>query len=378
MNKEIETAQSISLIDLVIVVLARWKLMVLGPAAIATVVYGLSHLMAPIYTGRTLLMLPTQQSGAAGAALQSLGALANIAGVGTTRNAGDQYVSLVQSTTIANRVIKKFDLTNVYEEPSLEKTRAILAARSRFSLGKKDGLMSLEVDDTDPLRAANMTNQYSTELQNLLNELAISEAKQRRLFFEKELDRGRKDLAKAQTALEGSTINDATLMAEPRNAAGEYAELRAKITSTEIEIASLGNRVTEMSPEIKTLRNRLSALRSQLAKKEAGAGSRRTDEYISKYRDYKYREALLEILLKQYEIARLDEAKESTAIQVVDPATPPERKTKPERLKMAVYAWLASLLLAFLHVITSHLWRESQKGESGRRKAEQLKAALKF
>ena len=230
---------------------------------------------------------------------------------------------------------------------------------TRIAVGKKDGLVSVEVDDEDPTRAAGIANAYVEQLRRLTSVLAVSEAQQRRAFFEKELKEARDQLAKAQQALQATGFNVGALRAEPRAAAESYARLRAEITAAEVRTQVLRGSLADSSPEVQRQLGQLSALRAQLARLEQATDTNAGPDYLSKFREYKYRETLFEMFARQYELARVDESREGALIQVVDVATPPEYKSKPKRGFIAVAATLLSLLVIGSLLIGRHFWRQA-------------------
>jgi uncharacterized protein involved in exopolysaccharide biosynthesis len=196
-----------------------------------------------------------------------------------------------------------------------------------------------------------MANSYVAELRQMTNRLAVSEAQQRRVFFEQQLQATKEKLTQAQIALQSSGFNGGALKAEPRAAAESYARLRAEITATDVKLQTLRGMLAENATEIQSLQNTLAALRRQLATLEVASRASGDTDYISRYREYKYQETLLELFARQYELARVDESREGALIQVVDVATPPEKKSKPKRALIAVGAALLAALGACVWVL---------------------------
>lgn len=262
----------------------------------------------------------------------------------------------MQSETVSDRIIEKFDLMQTYEAKYRFEARKILTESIRISVGKKDGLITVEADDHSPERAAEMANQYVVELRRMTSDLALTEAQQRRVFFEQQLNLTRDRLEKAQLALQASGFNPGALKAEPKAAADTYARLGAEVTAAEVRLQTLRRTLADGAPEVQQQLGTLTALRSQLAKAEASghtsdAGSA---DYVSRYRDFKYQETLFDLFSRQYEMARLDESREGALVQVVDVAQTPEWKSKPKRAQLTITAGLITLVLLTLHV----LWRE--------------------
>ena len=343
----------ISLSELAGAILGQWKIIVAGSVLAGAAGLGVTSLMKPVFTARTVVMPPQQQQSSAAAALGSLGALAGLAG-GGIKSPVDQYVALMQSATVSDRLIDRFKLMEVYEEEFRSVARKTLLTKAIITAGKKDGLIVVEVDDHDPKRAADIANAYVDELRLMTNTLAVSEAQQRRRFFEQQLEATKKRLTEAQVALQESGFSAGVLRAEPKAAADGYARLRAEVTAAEVRLQTMRRTLADSAPEMQQQQAQLEALRSELAKLEQreAAPSSKDAGYIGRYRDYKYQETLFDLYAKQFELARLDESREGGLIQVVDVATAPDRKSKPKRAMYALgAAVLAGLLLSVRAVV---------------------------
>jgi uncharacterized protein involved in exopolysaccharide biosynthesis len=367
---DVDSDQGISLSELADILIASARLLIVGPIVVGLLVLGITYLIAPTFTARTSLMPPQQQQSITSAALASLGALGGLAGMaGGIKSPADQYVALMQSTTVADRLIDKFKLLQVYDEEFGVEARRELEKNTRISVGRKDGLIVIEVDDDSPQRAADMANQYVEELRRLTSVLAISEAQQRRVFFEGQLKAVRDKLVTAQVALQGSGFSQGALRAEPKAAAESYARLRAEVTASEVRLQTLRGSLAESAAEVQQQLATLNALRSQLARVEQAGDVAAGPDYVSKYRDFKYQETLFELFARQYEIARVDESREGALIQVVDRATPPEKKSRPKRLAIAAAGAAATLVLLGLYIL---LRRASGNSPHQRRSADVL------
>ena len=326
----------------------RLVLLTVGPLAAGVLALGATFLIAPTFTAVTTFMPPQQAQSSAASALAALGPLAGLAGgaVGGS-NTGDRYVALMQSVTVSDRLIERFKLMEVYESKFRVDARKALSSSVRISLGKKDGLINVEVDDISPQRAADIANRYVDELRRVTAGLAVTDAQQRRMFFEQQLQQRRERLVHAQQALQASGFNPGALKAEPRAAAEGYARLKAEVTAAEVRLQVTRGSLTDTAPEVRQQLATLTALREQLARTEQAAAPAGGPDYISRYRDFKYQETLFDLYARQFELARVDESREGALIQVVDPATPPERKSKPKRATaVGLTAAAVALLLA--------------------------------
>jgi len=286
--------------------------------------------------------------------LQSLGALGGLAGAATgLKNPADQYVAFLNSRTVQDALIDRFKLTERYDEKFKQDTRKELEKNVTIASGK-DGLITIDASDKDPAFAADLANAYPEELTRLLGRLAVTEAQQRRMFFEKQLNNAKDKLTKAEQALKASGVNSNILKANPTAAVEGLAKLKATIAAQEIKLASMRGYLTESAPDFKQARTELSAMRAQLnqAEKEEPSSAGTDSDYISKFRDFKYHETLFELFAKQYEMARIDESREGAVIQVVDTAVPPELKAKPKKAQIAMITTLATgfALLLFVFI----------------------------
>ncbi|MDP2007026.1 MAG: Wzz/FepE/Etk N-terminal domain-containing protein [Rubrivivax sp.] len=334
------------------------KLLALAPLAVGAVALGVTYLIAPTYTASTTFLPPQQAQSSAASALASLGALGGLAGgITGVSSPGERYVALMQSVTLSDRIVDHFKLMEVYEAKFRVDARKVLASNLRITLGKKDGLLTIQVDDEAPQRAADMANRYVEELRRLTGTLAVTEAQQRRAFFEKHLQQSRDRLVQAQQALEASGFSSGALKAEPKAAAEAYARLKAETTGAEMRLGLLRSTLTDGAPEVRQQLSVVQALRGQLARAEGATSTAGGPDYVGRYREFKYQETLFEVYARQFELARSDESREGALIQVVDPATPPERRSKPKRALTAVISTLAALLGVTIFLLVRHSYR---------------------
>ncbi|MEI7967427.1 MAG: Wzz/FepE/Etk N-terminal domain-containing protein [Betaproteobacteria bacterium] len=368
----------ISLLDLAFTLRAHLKLLILGPLLAGLCALGITFLIPPTFTATTRVLVPQQQQGAAAmlaSQLGQLGALGGAAGaMAGIRNPADTYVAMLKSRTVADIMLSRFKLKDLYEEDFLEDARKELGKRTRTSAGK-DGLITIEVDDNDPARAADMANAYVEQLGAMMLKLATTEAGQRRLFFEKRLQEARDELTRAEVALRAGGVGQAALKATPQSALEPLAKLRAQATAQEVRVASMGGAMTESNPELQQARRELSALRAQLERAEqedAGTTTGSGAEYIARYRAFKYQETLFELMAKQYEMARLDEAREGATIQVVDRAIPPERKSKPKKGLIAVITTAAAAIALLIFIFVRQTWRRAISAPGARARQAQI------
>jgi uncharacterized protein involved in exopolysaccharide biosynthesis len=368
---DMQDNDEISLLDLLQVIVDNLRLLVLGPLVCGLAALGYSFTIPPTYTAKTQFLPPQQQQSSAASMLASLGALGGLAGAATgLKSPADQYIAFMKSVSVQDALIERFKLVEKYEAKLKIDARIALTGSVRIASGK-DGLISVEVDDKDPKFAADLANAHVEELRNLLGRLAVTEAQQRRMFFEKQLAQTKDNLAKADLALKSSGINSSVLKSSPASAVEAVARLKAGISVQEVKLGTMRNYLTESSPDFKQALSELASLKSQLNKSEKEEpASKGTTDYVARYREFKYQETMFDLFAKQFELAKVDESREGAVIQVLDIAEPPERKAKPKKAMMAIIATLASgfALLLFLFV-RSALKNASQDEETKLRMA---------
>ncbi len=376
-NANDEASDDVSLIDILQVLVENFWLLLLVPIAAGLVALGITYAIPPSFTATTKFMPPQQQQSAASAMLQSLGALGSLAGAsGALKNPADQYVALVKSRTVQDALIDRFKLNERYEEKFKQDSRKQLDKNTMVASGK-DGLITIDLEDKDPAVAAQIANAYVEELGKLLNLLAITEAQQRRVFFEKQLLGAKDNLVKAELGLKSSGVNSSALKASPQAAVEGLARLKASITAQEVKLASMRGYLTESAPDFKQAQTELFALRSQLTRAEKEEPVSTSDsDYITKFREFKYNETLFELFAKQYEMARVDESREGAVIQVVDVALAPELKSKPKRGVIAALAAVGTGIVLLLYIMLRQSFRGASQAPESKDKVARLKRAF--
>jgi len=376
----------ISLIDLAIALGEEKKILFMVPAITTTLAIVVSLLMTPIFTAKTVMMPPQQQQSGAASALASLGALAGLAGgAAGIKSPDEMYIAFMQGESLQNAVIKKLDLQERYEKKTLFETREHLKQTVKIASDKKSGLITIEADDKDPEFAAKLANTHVEELRSLMGRLAVTDAQQRRVFFEQAITKNQTELAEAEanfrTAKDKSGMQVTAVIAETAVRAG--AEMRGQIAAKEVQLAAMSNFATPQNPDVQRLAGELSALRSQLKKLEQGSGGDEKSSPIQQlavksYRDIKAREAMMGVLVAQYESARVDESKEGPLIQQVDVAVTPERKSKPKRAIIVIVSAFAGLFLGVLVAFARRAVRKASEDPKSASQLAVLKAAWRW
>ena len=329
-------------------------------------------LLPKVFTARATLLPPgsQQQSGSAAtlAALGALGGLGGLGGLGA-KTPDELYVALLKSDTVQRALVERFDLAKRWDLETYEQLRREFGKFVRIASEKKSGLISVEVDDEDPAFAANFANAYADEITRLLGRLAVSEAQTRRVFFEQQLKDTKENLIAAELGLRKVQESSGVIVLDKQAEAliTGAARVRAQIAEREVMLSVLRRSATEKNPDVQRLSAEVAALRGELARMESSTGDDKASpldmpvsrlsaagvEYVRARRELKLQETLLEGMIRQYEIAKLDEAKEGPVLQQVDVAVPPDRKSRPMRSVIV----LASTLLAALATSGWAVWR---------------------
>lgn len=376
----------ISLLDLAIALGEEKKTLFAIPAITTSLAIVVSLLMTPIFTAKTVMMPPQQQQSGAASALASLGALAGLAGAAAgVKSSDEMYIAFMQSESLQRAVIDKLNLKERYEKKTIFETREAMKDTVKITSEKKSGLITITADDKDPEFAAKLANTHVEELRNLMGKLAVTDAQQRRVFFEQQIAKTQEELAQAEAnfraAKEKSGMQVTAVIAEGSVRAS--AEMRGQIAAKEVQLSAMSNFATPQNPDVQRLAGELSALRSQLKKLEQGSGddektSPSQQLAVKSYRDIKAREAMMGVLIAQYESARVDESKEGPLIQVVDAAQAPERKSKPKRAIIVLVSAFAGLFLGVLVAFVRRAIRKASENPQSASQLAQLKSAWRW
>ncbi len=367
---------------------------VVGAALLSTAV----AFLLPIRYEANIVMLPPQQNTSLGSAIGqlgsagSLGSLAPLASLASNslgiKNPADMYVSLLTSRTVEDALIQRFNLMGEYREKRLSDARKVLENRTTATAGTKDGLIRISVEDHDPRRAAELANGYVEEFRKLSASLAITEAARRRLFFEQQLQQAKDELGTAEEALRATQQSTGVLQidSQARSLIESAAILRGQVVAKQVQIQSMRSFAAEENPRLVLAKQELAALQTQLDKlagshQDAGSDimlskGRVTGsgiEYLRRYRDLKYHETVFELLAKQFEIAKLDEAREGSIVQVVDTAIAPDKRSSPHRLLIVASVTLLALFLAGFWVVLRQRWSLASNQPGNRQRLQAIK-----
>lgn len=324
-------------------------------------------LLLPKKYSTTAMIIPPQQDQAWMGLMmgQMASGMANLAGDLLGKGSpADMYVTILGSTAVSDPVINRFELRKVYDKKYRSDTYKALEKNVDIVAGKKDGIISITVEDKDPVRAAAIANAYVEELNKLVVNLNITGAGLNKLFLENRLEKARSELAKAEAAMKSFQTVSKVVSVSDQTAATirEIAQLKAQLVAYEVQLATLQQQFTEHNQEVKTVKVTIDNLRVQIARLEGQGSVGATpglglvpalgERYIRLMREIKIQETLVELLTKQYEMAKFSEAKDVPTVQVIQKAGVPDKKNKPKRLlfilTMTGISFFVSIFIAFL------------------------------
>jgi tyrosine-protein kinase Etk/Wzc len=388
METEQGSVRKLDLLD-VLLIFARRKWLILGWALAGLVIAIIALLRAPTLYKSQATIMPPQQEQSSSALLSQLGALTAFSAVGSNlglKNPADLYVSILQTNLVADNMVNRFHLMDVYKIPDRDGAAGMLRKRSKFVAGK-DGLMQIIVEDKDPRRAAMLANGYADELFNQNNRLAIGSASQRRLFFEQQLAQEKDHLADAEVAMKQTQQSTGVLQlsGQAQNIISQEANIQANITSREVQLGALLSSSTEQNPEVVRLRTEVAGLREQLQQLQKGTGGAMLSQhefpaaglaYIRKERDVQYHQTLYDLLARQLEAARIDEAKATPTVQMVDPPQVPKVRSWPKPLVFILVGLVAGTMLGCIRVTVVYLYEYAETDPRLRDRYMEVKRAM--
>lgn len=369
--QQIQDEDEINLLELVRVIIRRRDFIIkltIGVAVLA-VLYSLT--LKNIYTA-TAKLLPPQKDGGGGAAAALLGQLGGLGGMaaglgGTT----DLYLGILKSRSVTDAVIQRMDLARDLKIKNPDQLRKVTQTMVKFQAGK-DGIITVTADNKNPRKAALLVNTFIDELQKKSLQLNLTKASTERSFLEKRLSVVRQDLKAAEDDMKAFQEKNKVIKADAQAAASieGVARLKAEIATKEVQLAALRHSMTDEAPEVKALLAAVSRLRGQMSSMSGSGESGAVIpgvgtapgigvEYVRKLRELKLQEAMFEQLTKQFELAKLNEARDSSSIQVLDDAVVPSQKSKPKRsiivILATVTAFFCSIFLVFIQEYLSKL-----------------------
>lgn len=396
-ESSIGTEDEISVLDILTISAQRKRTILRTTVCFATVALIVSLILPTRYTASVSLLPPQQNSSMSSSLLAQMGNLGGVAALagGTLgiKNPNDMYVAMLKSRTVEDGMITQFGLMQEYSKRYLSDTRKVFEKRASVDGSGKDGLIRISVEDRDPNRAAELANGYIAQFRQLSEHLAITEASQRRVFFERQLEEAKNNLATSEESLKATqqTTGLIQLDSQARALIESAAALRAQIAAKEVQIQSLQTFATSENSQLVRAEQELASLRAQLTRL-GGSETGGDDElmvpkgkvpeaglqYVRKLRDVKYYETIFGIIARQFEMAKLDEAKQGALIQVVDAAVPPDKRSFPKRalivLGATAFGFFAGCFLAFFQ----HGFEQMKRDPVRHRKWMRFRDSLPF
>jgi len=353
------------LLDLLFVMAKRKRLIIgitLGSALLIAII---SLMMSPIYLAETKIISPQVNSSMNAQLLNQIGAASGLLGVVPgVKSPNELYIGLLKSRPVLDHVIDRFDLMRLYDEKYREDARRSLLKNIKARNDLKSGIITIGIEDKDPKRSADMANALIEELRVMNKGLSVTEAAQRRLFFEEQLKDAKDSLSKSEEAMKGFQEKSGAVKIDAQADAiiGGISQLMAQIAAKDVQVRVMRTYSTPQNPDILRAEEELKGMRDQLSKLESksegtsvmvptGNMPSTGTQYVRLMRDLRFNETLYELLFGQFQAAKIDEARDAAVIQVIEKAVPPEKRSRPKRRLMVILAiisgFFVSIALAF-------------------------------
>jgi tyrosine-protein kinase Etk/Wzc len=334
----------------------------------------------PRYSATSALLVP-QPSGSA----SSLALKLAMGGLDLGGGTSEVYQDILESRTVADRLIEQYHLKGIYKAKYQLAAEKELASRTKI-VTSKEGLVRVTVQDEDPKRAADLANSYLTELDRMNEGLAITSAGQQRLYFEREMTKEKDALADAEVELKKTQEATGILIPQTQVVAnlGAIEQTRAQLRVRQVQLGALLQGSTSQNPNVIRLQAEISGLEYQLQAMQSGTGSgvatgiptskarERALEYIRKEREVKFHEAVFALLAKQYELAKQEEAKTVSMVEVLDHATVPERKTWPPKTLFCVLGLVGGALVGVIWTLIEAFFQTVMANPDNQKKYQAL------
>jgi tyrosine-protein kinase Etk/Wzc len=392
-SEQDDDVESTGLLDTLLVLLAYKKRIISVTLSAAIIFLIISLLLPKVYEGKARVM-PAQNQNTSAAVMSQFSSLAGLAGISLgAQTPSDLLVGILKGDTIADAIIDRFDLLRQLDIDYRVIARKELADLVDVESDKKSGIITITVSDKVPEQAARMANAFVEELQKLMKSLAVTAAAKRRLFFEEQFKEAHNALAQTEDELKGFQESTGAIKIDEQAKAllEGIAILQAQITSKEIELRVRKTYSTVYNKDFKRAEEELNALKDELRKFDTQDGGKRSNtmittqqipglgtQYLRKLREFKYQETLYEIMLKQYEMARLDEAQDDPLVQTIDSATPPDYKSKPKRAIIVILATFLAFSLSVASVFIQEAYQKACLNPEFAERFQKIKSHLKF
>jgi tyrosine-protein kinase Etk/Wzc len=387
----------LSLLDFFIIAAERKRMIIAITLGFAIVSVIVSLLLQPKYTATVTLLPPEQNSSMSTVLASQISNLSGMAGLAGgslgLKNSNDMYVAMLKSRTVEDGMVHRFGLMQQYHARYSSDARKALESQTKIEGNGKDGLIHISVEQPDPNRAAQLANGYVDQFRELSSHVAITEAARRRVFFEEQLEQTKDKLADAEERLKETEQKTGIIQLNGQAGAliQSAVSLRAQIVAKEVEIQSMRTFATDENADLVKAQQELDSMRAQLAKMGGsedtadssvllpkGLVSEAGLEFVRRERDVKYYETIFDILARQFEAAKLDEAKQGAVVQVLDPAVPPDRRSSPKRAIIVIVSTIAGCLIAVFLAFVQAVMQQAREDPEVSSRLSVLRRALSF
>ena len=381
----------INLLDYLIVILKHKGVILKATFGAMIIAVIISLFLPSMYRAETKILPPQKASSSMSIFASQMSGMGISPSMLGMKDANSLYVSLLKTKPVSDYVIKELDLLTKLEMESKEGARKILSGGLRIADDKRSGIMTISYEHRNPKLSADIANAFINGLRNLNNSLAVTEASQRRLFFEEQLKYAKNSLIESEEGLQSFQQKTGTIKIDDQAKAAieETSLIRARISGKEVGLRVMKTYATSQNPDLQKLENEISALKEQLSKLESknigddslfstGKLSVLGAEYIRRMRDFKYNESLYSILMTQYGAAKLDEVRDASIIQVVEIAEVPVKRFKPARRKIVVNTGFLMFFLSIFLVFMKVYYENLIVDPDAKIKIEQLKKSINF
>jgi uncharacterized protein involved in exopolysaccharide biosynthesis len=364
-------------------ILVKRKRLIFRIVASAFVIAIVVSLLLPKIYAATTSILPPQKDGMGALMGASLGQLP-MDGMGLAgsllgmQTPADLWVGILKSNSVMDAIIDRFGLKALYEKKTREETREVLKNNIKILKGK-EGIISVTVEDKDPKRAAAMANAFVTELDKINKKNGMSSGRRTRMFVEKRLAEAKVELSRAEEVVKGFLEKNKAVKLDAQSEAiiGAIGEVKGALMAKEVELQTLLSFATPNHPQAEILHAEVDGLKERMRELSEGSGTVDNPasddifiptakmpnlglQYVRLLRKVKIQETLHTLLTQQYEMARIQEAKDSPTVQILDIGKIPEKKVKPKRGLIVI---LSTFTAIFFSVFTAFFMESLEKSK---------------
>lgn len=382
-------------LDVILSLLRYKRWLVICPLIAAVIAFAFVSTQLPRYSAMARLLPPKTKPNTA-TMLSQTGSLAG-AGVGGVlegqKPVVDMYLAILQSRAAAEFMDSNFDLRKRWGVSSIESVYGRLSSMSKIA-PSPNGIINIEIEDSDPVWAARLANGYADALQYITQRLAVNEASKRRVFYEQQMNVSLQQLTVAEMSLRKIQQETGVLNLDPQiqMAIQESNRLRTAIASKETELASMEAFATERNADYLRLQHEIDALKNQLEQwrrpvkasddvalqASEGLLPEISMEYVKHVREVKNLELVYELFLKELQLTRIDQVKDATTVELLDKAIPPSTPSYPKKKRTIAIASLIGFLIAMVSILIYELTVVALKNEINMSRVRMIREALRW